>query len=67
MFSGGLLLSHNAVNESCYIAKIRQQCCEWRHKISTLNVVYSKILYENDDIFKKRIKYKRCRNIQAFD
>jgi hypothetical protein len=49
MFSGGFLLSHNAVHESCYesqlVTVLRLK------KISPLNVVYSKIQYENYDIF----------------
>jgi hypothetical protein len=44
MFSGSFLLSHNTVNELCYVAQL--------NKNSPLYVVNSKILYENDDILK---------------
>jgi hypothetical protein len=54
MFSGGFLLSQNAVNESCYIAQFVNSVVT--EKISPLNVVYSKIRYENDYILKELIK-----------
>jgi hypothetical protein len=35
-------------------------------KVTMLNVVYSKLQYENDDIT-VFITVKRCRNVQAFE
>jgi hypothetical protein len=49
VFSGGVLLSHNTVNELCYVAQFVNSVMT--NKTLPLNVEYSIILYEND-IFK---------------
>jgi hypothetical protein len=52
MFSGGVSLSHNTVNELCYRYVPQIVKVLWPNKKPPLNVVFSEILYENNDIFK---------------
>jgi hypothetical protein len=59
------LLSHNSVNELCYVAQFINSIVTSK-KNAPLNVAYSNIRYQNDDIFKNSHKKQRCRNFQAF-
>jgi hypothetical protein len=55
MFSGGfLLLSNNSVNELCYVAQFVNNIDFIKN--GPLNVVYSKIRFENDDFLTVKIK-----------